>query len=385
MPRPALRLAVELDGDGAHPAAWRRAAHTPGELLSPRRLARAAAAAENAGFTLVTLDDSILPPASAAGPAGRIGAVERAAFVAASTSVVGVAPVVATTYAEPFHVSSQLSSLDHVSVGRAGWVVDAEEDPEASRAWGRPLVEGAEALAREARDGVRVVRDLWDSWEDDAVIRSVATSRYLDRERLHAIDFTGETYSVKGPSIVPRPPQGRPVVLARPGLVPAELTDVALVGGTTAAETGAAGAAAKAAGVPLAFAEIEVALDTARETARERIADLERYAPWEERPDRLRYTGSAEGLVALLAELAAHVDGVRLFPLVLDEDLAVLSRLVLPELFVRRLAARPLPGTTLRTSLGLPRPLSRFATDTDTVGATPVATTAAALVREEKR
>ncbi|MFE5712160.1 LLM class flavin-dependent oxidoreductase [Streptomyces sp. NPDC056501] len=390
MPRPALRLAVELDGDGSHPAAWRRSAHAPGDLLTPRRIARTAAAAENAGFTFVTLEDSILPPAAGADPVGRIGSVERAAFVAASTSVLGVAPVLATTYAEPFHVSSQLSSLDHVSAGRSGWVVGVEEDPAAARAWGRPLVEGPEALAREARDGLRVVRDLWDSWEDDAVIRSVSTSRYLDRKRLHAIDFTGETYSVKGPSIVPRPPQGRPVVLARHGLVPAGLTDVALVGAATAAGTGAAGEAAKAAGVPLAFAEIEVALDTPRETALERIADLERYSPWEERPDRLRYTGSADGLVSLLAELSAHVDGVRLLPLVLDEDLAVLSRLVLPELFVRRLATRPLPGTTLRTSLGLPRPVSRFAsgadTDADThTGSKADTGTAAALVREETR
>ncbi|WP_369148747.1 LLM class flavin-dependent oxidoreductase [Streptomyces sp. R44] len=375
MPRPALHLAVEIDGDGAHPAAWRRAAHSPGELLTPRRLARVAAAAENAGFTLVTLDDSILPPgdgsAAESGPVGRIGAVERAAFAAASTSVLGVAPVVATTYAEPFHITSQLSTLDHVSAGRAGWVVGTEEDPAAARAWGRPLVEGADAIAREARDGLRVVRDLWDSWEDDAVIRSVATSRYLDRSRLHAIDFTGETYSVKGPSIVPRPPQGRPVVLAPAGLVPAGLADVALVGGATPAEVGEAAAAA---GAPLAFAEIEVALDTPGATARERIADLERYTPWDGGRGRLRYSGSAAGLLDLLTELGGHVDGVRLHPLVLDEDLAVLSRLVLPELFARRIAARPLPGTTLRTSLGLPRPLSRFTTDG-----------AATLVREETR
>lgn len=33
MSGPALRLAVELDGDGAHPAAWRRAAHSPDHLL----------------------------------------------------------------------------------------------------------------------------------------------------------------------------------------------------------------------------------------------------------------------------------------------------------------------------------------------------------------
>ncbi|MEU7026038.1 LLM class flavin-dependent oxidoreductase [Streptomyces sp. NPDC046275] len=365
MPHPALHLAVEIDGDGAHPAAWRRAAHEPGALLTPRRTARVAAVAENSGFTLVTLDDGILPPGPAAsgGPAGRIGAVERAAYIAASTSVLGVAPVVATTYAEPFHVSTRIASLDHVSVGRAGWVLAVEDAPEAARAWGRPAVEGAAALRREAVDGLTVSRDLWDSWEDDAVVRSVATSRYLDGSRLHYVDFVGETYRVKGPAIVPRPPQGRPVVLAPASLVPPELVDVALVDGPSPALLGRAAAAS---GAPLAFAELEVALDTPEETAAERIADLERYASWDTAPgrppERLRYTGPAAGLVALLEELSAVVDGVRLHPLVLDEDLSVLSRLVLPELFGRRLAARPLPGTTLRTTLGLPRPDSRFAT-----------------------
>jgi alkanesulfonate monooxygenase SsuD/methylene tetrahydromethanopterin reductase-like flavin-dependent oxidoreductase (luciferase family) len=354
---PALHLAVELDGDGAHPAAWRRAAHAPDQLLTPRRVARVAALAENAGFTLITLDDGVLPPGAAPDAVGRIGAVERAAFVAASTSTIGIAPVVPVTYAEPFHVASQLASLDHVSAGRAGWVVTEEERPEAARAWGRPLVADAESRARESRDGVEVARALWDSWEDDAVIRSVATSRYLDRERLHYIDFTGDTYAVKGPAIVPRPPQGQLVVLGRPDRVPAARLDVALVEGRDPA---AVATAAAVAGTPRVFAEVEVALDTPRDTASERVADLERHAPWRDR-GRLRHIGSADQLVALLGELSRHVDGVRLHPLVLDEALAVLSRLVLPALTERRLVARPLPGTSLRSTLGLQRPANRFA------------------------
>ena len=357
MSGPALHLAVELDGDGAHPAAWRRAAHSPDQLLTPRRVARVAAIAENAGFTLITLDDGALPPGAAPDPVGRIGAVERAAFVAASTSTIGIAPVVPVTYAEPFHVSSQLASLDHVSAGRAGWVVTEEERPEAARAWGRPLVADADARARESRDGVVVARALWDSWEDDAVVRSVATSRYLDRERLHYIDFTGDTYAVKGPAIVPRPPQGQLVVLGRPDRVPAAQLDVALVEGRAPA---AVAAAAAGAGTPRVFAEVEVALDTPLGTAAERVADLERHAPWRDR-GRLRHIGSADQLVALLGDLSRHVDGVRLHPLVLDEDLAVLSRIVLPALSERRLVARPLPGTSLRSALGLERPANRFA------------------------
>ncbi|MFF4260131.1 LLM class flavin-dependent oxidoreductase [Streptomyces sp. NPDC001663] len=354
MSGPALHLALEADGDGAHPAAWRRAAHAPAELLDPRRLARVAAAAENAGFTLITFEDDPLPPGSAPNPVGRIGAVERAAFVAASTSTLGIAPVLAVTYAEPFHVSSQLASLDHIASGRAGWVVGEEARPESARVWGRPEVTGV-ALAREARDGVEVVRALWDSWEDDAAVRHVATGRYLDRERLHYIDFTGETYAVKGPAIVPRPPQGQLVVFARHGSVPDAQLDVALVSGRDLATVTATSTA-----TARTFAEVEVALDTPQATADERVADLERYAPWPDR-GRLRHVGTAAELTGLLRELSRVVDGVRLHPLVLDEDLPVLSRLVLPELVDQRLAARPLPGTSLRATLGLERPANRYA------------------------
>ena len=48
---------------------------------------------------------------------------------------------------------------------------------------------------------MEVVRRLWDSWEDDAEIRDVATGRFVDRDKLHYIDFDGRFFSVKGPSI----------------------------------------------------------------------------------------------------------------------------------------------------------------------------------------
>lgn len=352
-----LALALEIDGAGAHPAAWRRAAGSPTELLNPRRLRTVAENAERAGFTLVTLNDSILPPGAAPDVTGRIGAIERAAFVAAATRVIGVAPVASTTYAEPFHLASHLATIDHVSAGRAGWVVAADTEPAAARAWGRPAVTGDDRIRQEAADAVAVARALWDSWEDDAVIRDVASSRYLDRDRLHYIDFAGASYSVKGPAIVPRPPQGQLVVLAPAGLVPAAWVDVALVGGADVATVRAAAAAAD---TPRTFAEVEIALDTADATGADRVADLDRHDPWPDR-GRLRYVGDTAGLVALLTDLSGVVDGVRLHPLVLDKDLPELSRLVVPALTIGRLVARPLPGTTLRTTLGLPRPVNALA------------------------
>ncbi|MFD0310201.1 hypothetical protein [Streptomyces sp. NPDC127119] len=81
---------------------------------------------------------------------------------------------------------------------------------------------------------------------------------------------------------------------------------------------------ATAAGTPRTFAEVEVALDTPHATAEERLADLERHAPWAD-SGRLRHVGSAAGLTALLERLRGVVDGVRLPPLAVDEDLNVLS------------------------------------------------------------
>ena len=83
MPNPGLHLAIEIDGDGAHPAASRRAAHAPDQLLTPHRVRSVATIAENSGFTLATVDDDLLPPGGRPQPVGRIGAVERAAFIAA--------------------------------------------------------------------------------------------------------------------------------------------------------------------------------------------------------------------------------------------------------------------------------------------------------------
>jgi Luciferase-like monooxygenase len=337
-------LGIELDGEGSHPAAWRRANHPPSEALSGRTLARRVAAAENAGFTLATFEDSIVPPKGDI--RGRVDAVNRAAFVAATTSTIGLVPVVETTYAEPFHTSSQLATLDYSSRGRGGWIAQRVGDPAAATAWGRPVLSDGADFDREQRDSIAVVRDLWDSWEDDAVIRDYATGRFIDREKLHYVDFEGESFTVKGPAIVPRPPQGQLVVFGTES--DRDQVDVVLVTEPTRRGPG------------LTFVEIDVTLDTPDVSAADRLAALNEYRP-RQKSSRLEYSGAAAGFVELLTELAGHADGVRLFPTVIDEDLRVLARYVLPALFKSGVAHRPVPGSSLRADLGLARPANRYA------------------------
>ena len=54
---------------------------------------------------------------------------------------------------------------------------------------------------------------LWDSWADDALVLDRA-GVYGDPEKLQQLDHVGDHFRVEGPLTVPRPPQGRPVLLA---------------------------------------------------------------------------------------------------------------------------------------------------------------------------
>ncbi|OLM14093.1 FMNH2-utilizing oxygenase [Pseudonocardia sp. Ae717_Ps2] len=335
----SLFAAVELDGDGAHPAAWRWSGRPPGAVLTGRALRDAVHTAESAGVALVTFADSPLPPSSGLDAAGRLEAGTRAAFVATTTRTVGLAPTLHVATTEPFHLATQLAALDHATRGRAGWVVGTANDAASAATIGAVPLD-PDALARETRDVIDTARALWDSWEDDAVIRDRTSGRYLDPDRVHHVDAVGARFTVKGPLITPRPPQGQIVVLAAAELELGARADVALVGQPHRADA------------PLTVLDLEVVLDADRPAA-DRLAELDAETRWEP-TGRLRHVGSVDALVALLRELDGVVDGVRFHPAVHAVDLPILQSEVLP------LLRRP-AGATLRESLGLPRPTNRFA------------------------
>ncbi|RAM39105.1 LLM class flavin-dependent oxidoreductase [Arthrobacter globiformis] len=367
-------LALELDGDGAHPAAWRKARHTPAELLDGTRVRATVLATESAGFHVATFADGPLTPASS-DPGGRdipggLNALQRAAFAGPVTGSIVLVPEVDTVYTEPFHISTQLASLDYVSGGRAGWLVAASDRAADAAAVGRSVV-ASDAVGREAADSIEVSRRLWDSWEDDAVVRDVATGRYIDVDKLHYVDFEstvesgGAGYSVKGPSIIPRPLQGQLPVLAPAGLLGADqlsagAVDAVLVSAPTpellAGEIAEARAAAPAAAI---IAELDVVLDARGQSAAGRLAELDGHTPWQS--SRARFVGTAAELTGLLASILETADGVRLHPAVLDVDLEELAQLVLPALRRRGVLAPQQTGSTFRHLLGLQRPASRYA------------------------
>src|SRR5262249_28432665 len=64
-----------------------------------------------------------------------------------------------------------------------------------------------------AREFTRVVRGLWDSWDDDAFARDKESGLFFHPEKLHTLGHKGKYLSVRGPLNIPRPPQGHPVLV----------------------------------------------------------------------------------------------------------------------------------------------------------------------------
>ncbi|MFJ1608897.1 LLM class flavin-dependent oxidoreductase [Streptomyces sp. NPDC088253] len=394
---PRLHLAVALDGAGWHPAAWREPVARPRELLTAGYWTDLVTEAERGLLDFVTIEDALglqsshltEPDSRTDQVRGRLDAVLIAARVAPLTSHIGLVPTAVVTHTEPFHVSKAIATLDYVSAGRAGVRVQVSARAHEAAHFGRrtfpPLrIEdlGSPALRElttdlfdEAADYVEAVRRLWDSWEDDAEIRDVATGRFVDRDKLHYIDFEGKHFSVKGPSITPRPPQGQPIVSALAhATVPYRLVARAAdVGYVTPHDAGQARAiveeiraeqtAAGRADEPLhLFGDLVVFLDDDLATAAARRERLDALAGYPYTSDARIFTGTPAQLADLLQELGeAGLSGFRLRPAVLGHDLPAITRGLVPELQRRGVFRQSYESDTLRGLLGLSHPANRYA------------------------
>ena len=396
---PAVHLAVALEGAGWHPAAWREPRARPHELFQAGYWADLIQEAERGLLDFVTIEDGLgLQSARhfeqdwrTDQVRGRLDAVLIAARVAPLTSHIGLIPTAVVTHTEPFHISKAIATLDYVSTGRAGLRVQVTARPHEAAQFGRrtfpaldltdrssPQVQDLVAeLFDEAADYVEVIRRLWDSWEDDAEIRDVATGRFIDRGKLHYIDFTGAHFSVKGPSITPRPPQGQPVVSALghasvPYRLIARSADIGFVTPRDAGHAAAIvaeirdaqQAAGRAGDTVHVFGDLVVFLDEpGGETGADRKARLDDLAGYPYASDATIFTGTAGGLADLLqAWQASGLSGFRLGPGAIPQDLHAITRGLVAELQRRAAFRNSYESRTLRGLLGLGRPVNRYAT-----------------------
>lgn len=374
-----LHLAVDLSDAGAHPGAWRTQGSQAQQLFNAERLQDLVATAQRGALDFVVLDDAFsLQPGrpGAHGLQGRLDAALVASRLAPRSAGIGLVATVTTTHTEPFHVSKALATIDHVSHGRAGWQVAVSTTAQEAAHFGRKPAPSPEDAWAEAAEAIDVVTRLWDSWEDDAEIRDTATGRFIDRDKVHYVDYDGVHFAVKGPSITPRPPQGRPVVVVQaddaPSLAVAALhADVVRIRATDVEQArelrgqlrAAAGGHGRDPDELTVLVDLYAVIGPDRASAQARLDLLTDLAGTTWDNDSLTHVGTARDLAVTAEEwfAAGATDGFTVRPSSLQTDLASLVDSVVPLLVGQGVFRREYPGTTLRDSLGLTRPANRYA------------------------
>src|SRR5436190_3011470 len=209
-----MHLNLFIQSRGHHEASWRHPSASPLPLTDIHYYQDVAQRAEAGLFDSIFLADQLALDGDAA-HSGRtwLEPITVLAALAGVTSRIGLIATASTTYTEPFNLARQYASLDHISGGRIGWnIVTSWLAPAARNYGGTAQVNHAERYTR-AEEFLTVVRGLWDSWADDAVIDDRAAGRYARPDRIRPIRHKGKYYQVAGPLNLPRCPQGRPVLV----------------------------------------------------------------------------------------------------------------------------------------------------------------------------
>src|SRR6266568_1860894 len=194
-----LHLNLFIHSRGHHEASWRHQAASPLALTDIRYYQDLAQRAEAGLFDSIFLADQ-LALGDDVDQAARtwLEPVTVLAAMAVATSRIGLIATASTTYTEPFNLARQFGSLDHISNGRVGWNIVTTWLATAARNFGETgretgQVSHGDRYAR-GEEFMAVVKALWDSWADDAVVDDRSGGRYARPDRIRPIDHTGDHY-----------------------------------------------------------------------------------------------------------------------------------------------------------------------------------------------
>jgi FMN-dependent oxidoreductase (nitrilotriacetate monooxygenase family) len=218
-----MKLAVFASAgpvSGSH-GGWRHP-EASGDLLSAAYYQDLGRLLEEGRFDLVFLADILAVPDRLRDSLdsqlryGALGALRLdplvvLGLIAGATKHVGLACTVSTTYFEPFTVARSMATLDHLSNGRAAWNIVTSFQQAEARNFGSDDQLSHDQRYDRADEFMEVACALWDSWQDDALVRDRNTPLFADPSRVRRVDHDGRWFKVRGPLNVSRSPQGRPV------------------------------------------------------------------------------------------------------------------------------------------------------------------------------
>jgi FMN-dependent oxidoreductase (nitrilotriacetate monooxygenase family) len=105
------------------------------------------------------------------------------------------------------------ASLDQLSGGRSGWNLVTSSAATEALNFSHPAHAAHDERYERATEFVEVMLGLWDTFEDDAFVLDKASGLFFDPAKLHMLNYKGKHFQVRGPLMMRRSPQGRPVIV----------------------------------------------------------------------------------------------------------------------------------------------------------------------------
>lgn len=207
-----ITFGVMLHGAGGHMNSWKHPAGPADASVNLDFYVQTARKAEAAGIAFAFVADGLyINEKSIPHFLNRFEPLTILSALATHTTKIGLAGTVSTSYSDPFTVARQFASLDLISGGRAGWNVVTTPLEGSAKNYSRTHPE--HALRYEIADEyLHVTQGLWDSWDEDAIVRNRATGQFFDRSKLHTLGHKGRFFEVAGPLNIGRSAQGQPVI-----------------------------------------------------------------------------------------------------------------------------------------------------------------------------
>ncbi|GAC69227.1 NtaA/DmoA family FMN-dependent monooxygenase [Gordonia soli] len=214
-----LHLNINILPSGSHPAAWRSPTGRRRGFVDIGLYQEIGRIAERGKLDAIFLADTLALPKGViqSGPTWALDPVVILTSVAAVTEKLGLIGTASSTFFSPWTLARSFLSLDHASNGRAGWNLVTTSEPSSAFNFGPDPLPPKQQRYAQASEFSDIVRALWDSWSDDALIADPESAVFADPDQITAPAHSGDNFSVAGPLALPRTAQGRPLLVQAGG------------------------------------------------------------------------------------------------------------------------------------------------------------------------
>ena len=208
-----LHISVLLYGCGHHQAAWLMDNSRIEDIGSISYYQELAQLAEKGLLDAVFFADHHAFPANDAQvmPAFWFDPLINLTAISQVTHHIGLVATISSTFSNPYTVSRQLLSLDHLTEGRVGWnLVTSMSDNEA-RNHSMEALPPHNQRYEKAEEFSILMDQLFLSWDACDFVYNREENKIINASNIHSFNHSGHYFQVAGPSTVPKSPQGAPV------------------------------------------------------------------------------------------------------------------------------------------------------------------------------